>query len=947
MPRRLRPAIVIGTTADEAVTDIEIIETLGADDNIGVRALRRPSDSAMQFRFKLYRFGDSPVRLARVTPVLSDMGLSALVEEGYSVKPASSTGVQHCVWVHEFLVEDENGEQIEFRDIRDAFEIAFAAVWAGRNESDGFNRLVLKLGVHWRQAALIRALCRYRTQSGLDPSPSLQQAALAAYPSLARLLLDLFAVRFDPSIEVPMDVRREQAATLGLKIEEALRDVGSIDDDRVLRRLAALLMAITRTNYYQSDSSGAEKPYISFKIASRDLLDLPLPKPYREIFVCSPTVEGVHLRMGPVARGGLRWSDRRDDFRTEVLGLVKAQQVKNAVIVPVGSKGGFFPKLLPKNGTADASRAEAIVAYRMFLNGLLDLTDNLMNNGVIAHPNHVIAYDAVDPYLVVAADKGTATFSDIANGVAHDYGFWLDDAFASGGSAGYDHKAMAITARGAWEGIKRHFRELGRDIQRQPVTVIGVGDMSGDVFGNGMLLSKTLKLQAAFDHRHIFFDPDPDPARAWTERRRLFNLPRSSWDDYDRAAISMGGGVWSRTLKSISLTPEVRTLVDVKSHELTPEDLIIAILRSRTELLYLGGIGTYVKAANESNADVGDKANDAVRINGADLRCQVVGEGANLGFTQAARIEFALMGGRIDTDAIDNSAGVDTSDHEVNIKILAGLAIRDRALAPSDRNLLLASMTDEVAAHVLDHNYDQTLILSMLESGAPRDLEGNAAFMTNLEKRNRLDRALEGLPDAATIKEREKAGRGLTRPELAVLIAYGKIDLFDSIIASSAPDDPALISTLRDYFPKGLSRFREEMNRHPLRREIIATVVGNAMVNVCGPTFPERLRDAAGCDTRALVAAFEAARQVLRFSEIWRTVQRLDGKAPAAVQIALFNELAYLLRSQTYWLARRSWRDSHGIKALVMTYAPSVEALKTLVPAVLSPFERRAAVRRA
>ena len=706
-------------------------------------------------------------------------------------------------------------------------------------------------------------------------------------------------------------------------------------------------MAITRTNYYQTDESGASKPYISFKIASRELLDLPSPKPFREIFVASPVVEGVHLRMGPVARGGLRWSDRRDDFRTEVLGLVKAQQVKNAVIVPVGSKGGFYPKRLPRGGSPEAVRAEAVAAYRVFLSGLLDLTDNLMGTGAIEHPRQVVVYDAVDPYLVVAADKGTATFSDIANGVAQDYGFWLDDAFASGGSAGYDHKAMAITARGAWESVKRHFRELGKDIQRQPVTVIGVGDMSGDVFGNGMLLSKTLKLRAAFDHRHIFIDPEPDPAASWAERQRLFDLPRSSWDDYDRSVISMGGGVWPRSLKSIPLSPETRAVLDVKAHELSPDQLIDAILRSRTELLYLGGIGTYVKAVTESNADVGDKANDAVRINGADLRCLVVGEGANLGFTQAGRIEYALKGGRIDTDAIDNSAGVDTSDHEVNIKILTGLAIRGRNLAPSDRDPLLASMTNEVAGHVLEHNYDQTLILSMLEAEAPRELEQQGAFMASLEKRGRLDRALEGLPDAVVLAERAKAGRGLTRPELSVLLAYGKIDLFDDIIASSAPDDPALVATLRGYFPKELGRFREEMNRHPLRREIVATVVGNSLVNVCGPTFPIRLRDAAGCDTRALVAAFEAARQVLDFQDVWRSVERLDGKVPAVAQTALFNELAYLLRSQTYWLARRSGRESLGIKALVTAYGPAVDALKALIPAVLSPFDTRAAVRRA
>jgi glutamate dehydrogenase len=933
--------------AQEGYRDLSLINTLRLNDDIAVRAFRRETDTPLQFRLKLYRKGDEPARLARVTPILADMGLSALVEEGYPITPTVPGGAQTCVWVHEFLLEDENGAHITFGDIRSSFESAFSAVWDGQAESDGFNRLVLELGASWREAALVRALCRFRLQSGLDPSPTIQQSALAAYPQITRLILGLFAARFDPGLGATMTSRREQADHLGAAIEEALKAVAGIDDDRVLRRLAALVQAITRTNYYQRDITGELKPYMSFKIASRELVDLPSPKPYREIFVAGPIVEGVHLRMGPVARGGLRWSDRRDDFRTEVLGLVKAQQVKNAVIVPVGSKGGFFPKRLPRGGSADAIRAEAIVAYKIFLNGLLDLTDNLLADGSVAHPDAVLSYDAVDPYLVVAADKGTATFSDIANSVARDYGFWLDDAFASGGSAGYDHKAMAITARGAWEGVKRHFRELGKDVQRDSITVVGVGDMSGDVFGNGMLLSTTLKLRAAFDHRDVFLDPEPNPAVSWQERKRLFDLPRSSWQDYNGALISPGGGVWSRTLKSVPLTPEVRALLDVKAHELSPDELISAILRSRTELLYLGGIGTYVKAATETSADVGDKANDAVRVDGRDLRCLVVGEGANLGFTQAARIEYALAGGRIDTDAIDNSAGVDTSDHEVNIKILTGLAIRAGSLRAADRDPLLASMTDEVATHVLAHNYDQSLILSLLQSQAARDLEAHAAFMTALEKSGRLNRALEGLPDVEEIKRRSASGLGLTRPELAVLLAYGKIDLFADIMGSAAPDDTALAATLRDYFPKGLGRFREEMAKHPLRREIIATTTGNTIVNLCGPTFPARLRDAVGCDTRALVAAFEAARQILDIEANWKSVERLDGRAPTSAQAALFSELSLGLRGMTYWLARRAMRESLSVKTLVTAYQPAVDTLRKLIPGVLSPFERRAAVRRA
>ncbi|MDQ2861907.1 MAG: NAD-glutamate dehydrogenase, partial [Pseudomonadota bacterium] len=761
-------------------------------------------------------------------------------------------------------------------------------------ESDGFNRLVLELGVAWRDAALMRALARYRQQSGLDPRQAVQEAALSAHPGVTRLLFDLFAARFDPVAGASIEARTEASQTLRLTIEEALQAVESLDADRVLRRLAALVVAITRTNYYQADPKGASKPYIAFKVASRELIDLPAPKPFREIYVSAPNVEAVHLRFGPVARGGLRWSDRRDDFRTEVLGLVKAQQVKNAVIVPVGSKGGFYPKALPRGGAPEETRAEAISAYKTFLHGLLDLTDNIDADGAVVHPRGLVIHDADDPYLVVAADKGTASFSDIANQVAEDYHFWLGDAFASGGSVGYDHKDMAITSRGAWEAVKRHFRELGKDIQREPFTVAGIGDMSGDVFGNGMLLSKTIRLKAAFDHRHIFLDPDPDAATSWAERKRLFDLSRSSWEDYDKALISPGGGIFPRSLKSIVLTEPVKAMLDVKADALGPAELMSAILKSRVELLFLGGIGTYVKGLTEANLDVGDKANDAVRVNGRDLRCKVVGEGANLGFTQAGRIEFALAGGRIDTDAIDNSAGVDTSDHEVNIKILTGMAERAGKLAASERDGLLASMTDEIAGQVLAHNYDQTLALSLLEAEAAADLEAQVAFMVELESRGRLDRSLEGLPDAAALAARTAAGQGLTRPELAVLLAYGKLDLFDDIIAGSAPDDPYFLATLEGYFPKALGAFEEEMKRHRLRREIIATVIDNDLVNLCGPTFPGRLRAAAGCDTAALVTAFEAARQVLRFSESWARVERLDGRAPTSGQTVLFRELAYV-----------------------------------------------------
>jgi glutamate dehydrogenase len=927
----------------EGLADVRTAETLEGDGAVAVRAFRNEADSPRRFRFKLYRRGEEAAYLAAVLPILANMGLSALSEEGFRVTPASG---EH-VWVHEFVVEDENGERLTFADVRKPFEAAFQAVWDGRAESDGFNRLVLELGAPWREAALIRALARYRQQSGLDPSQAVQERALAAHPEVARLLLRLFAVRLDPASQAGRAERARAAVALGEQIEAALQAVESLDHDRVLRRLAALVQAITRTNFYQTDSDGADKPYISFKIASRELADLPAPKPFREIFVASPAVEGLHLRFGPVARGGLRWSDRRDDFRTEVLGLVKAQQVKNAVIVPVGSKGGFYPKRLPRGGSPVAVREEAVRAYKTFLCGLLDLTDNIDAAGKVVHPQDVVIHDADDPYLVVAADKGTATFSDIANGVARDYGFWLDDAFASGGSHGYDHKVMGITARGAWESVARHFREMGKDIQTQPTTVIGVGDMSGDVFGNGMLLSHSLKLVAAFDHRHIFIDPDPDLAASYAERKRLFDLPSSSWDSYDRSTLSPGGGVWPRTLKSIPLSPQAKALLDLKVDAVSPAELMTAILKARAELLYLGGIGTYVKSTSQSNLDVGDKANDAIRVNGRDLRCKVVGEGANLGLTQAGRIEYALAGGRIDTDAIDNSAGVDTSDHEVNIKILLTAAERAGDLTAEDRDPLLASMTDDVAEHVLAHNYDQTLALSLLEAEGTSELAGAEQFMADLEARGRLDRGLEALPSAAALADRVKTtGRGLTRPELSVLLAYGKLELADEIVASDAPDDPWFLSTLESYFPAALKRFGTEMRSHRLRREIIATVLDNDIVNLCGFTFPGRLRTATGCDTTALVSAFAAARETLRFDAPWGEVAALDGQVPTAAQTALFQELVYVLRGQTYWLARRAAREGAQVQGLIETYRPAVDALKNLVPACLSTFEAKAAVRR-
>jgi glutamate dehydrogenase len=937
--------------AEEALTDLAVIDALSSPEDLRIRAYRRGGDSKLSFRFKLYRIGEA-VRLADVLPILENMGLKALTEDGFAVKRNVADGGRENIWIHEFELEDERGENLLFADVKEPFEAAFIAVWTGRAESDGFNRLVMELGVSWREASLMRAFGRYRQQSGLDPTQAVQTAALSAHPGIARLIFDLFRIKFDPAVRAELPERMERADAVFAEITDALQAVVSLDADRVLRRLALLVRAMKRTNYYQNGEDGAPKPYIAFKLASRELDDLPAPKPYREIFVCSPKVEGVHLRFGPVARGGLRWSDRRDDFRTEVLGLVKAQQVKNAVIVPVGAKGGFYPKQLPRGGSPAEVRAEAIFAYKTFLCGLLDITDNLDAKGRVVRPKAVIAHEDDDVYLVVAADKGTATFSDIANGVAGDYGFWLGDAFASGGSAGYDHKVMGITAKGAWEAVKRHFREMGKDIQTESFTCVGVGDMSGDVFGNGALLSKAMKLVAAFDHRHIFIDPNPDPSSSWAERKRLFDLPTSSWADYNAALISKGGAVISRAAKTVPISAEIRKALGIEANDLAPSELIRAILKAEVELLYLGGIGTYVKSPAESNADVGDKANDAVRIDATELRVKVVGEGANLGFTQAGRIAFARSsaggaGGRIDTDAIDNSAGVDTSDHEVNIKILTGEAERAGVLQPADRDPLLFSMTEEVARHVLAHNYNQTLGLSLQEASAIADVDAHGDFMLDLEAQGRLDRRVEGLPRAAAIAEMRAGGRGLTRPELAVLTAYGKLELSADIVAGGAPDDPYFETTLLRYFPEPMARFEKAMKRHRLRREIIATVIANAVVDMVGPTFATRLRASTGCGAEGLVTAFEAARQVFRLDESWRAVDALDLKAPAAAQLLLYREIALVLRGQTFWFTRHASAERPGVRALIEAYRPAADALMAEGAALLSPVERAAAADRA
>jgi len=924
---------------DEAVRDIRCMEGINGEAGAaGARVFRLEGDDARVVRVKLYA-GDEPVPLSRVLPVLENLDLDVQAEAGYAVQRRtgeSPSSEREAVWVHEFQALVRSGNAVDFERVGSVVEDAILAALDGRAEDDGFNRLILASGVTWREAAFLRACARFRQQTGMDPSQSLQEEAFSAHPEIATGVLELARTRFDPALDLDLEARAKQAAELAKEIRSKLDAVASLDHDRAMRRILRLVETIQRTNFYQTDADGRPKPWISLKIASKNLRDLPSPKPYREIFVWSPRVEGVHLRFGPVARGGLRWSDRREDFRTEVLGLVKAQQVKNAVIVPVGSKGGFYPKQLPRNGGREDIQAEGVEAYKTFIRGLLDITDNLKGDTVQA-PENTVIWDGEDPYLVVAADKGTATFSDIANGVAQEeYDFWLGDAFASGGSAGYDHKKMGITARGGWESVKRHFREMGKDIQSEPFTVIGVGDMSGDVFGNGMLLSKEIRLVAAFDHRDIFIDPEPaDPHRLWEERKRLFDLGRTSWQDYDASLISRGGGVFSRSSKSIELTDEIRTLTGLTAKSVAPSELISALLRTPVELLWFGGIGTYVKASQEQNYEVGDKTNDPLRVNADELGAAVVGEGANLGMTQAARIEFARHGGRVNADFVDNSAGVDSSDHEVNIKILLNPMVREGEMTLKDRNTLLESMTDQVAEHVLQHNYDQTLALTLAQEHAGEDLDAHERMMERLEADGRLDRAVEGLPGAEALRALKDQGLGLTRPEIAVLISYAKITLFDGLVASPVPDDPHFEQTLIGYFPEPLAKFSEAMNNHRLKREIIATRLANDMVNLGGPTFIHRAKESTSADVTAIARAFEAGRCIFRFSELTDRINALDNKAPAGVQNALHEEIIRLLRRQTYWLARRGLGDG-GITQAIRAYQPGVDRLKTLVLDIVS-----------
>ncbi len=911
-------------TAEEAVRDLARIEVLDEPGQLGMH-LYRADDGGL--RFTVYRHGEA-MSLSAVLPVLQSMGVSVVDERPYQVLPADTPPT----WVYDFglTAPDVLNGDAQLDKVHGSMENAFASAWRGESEVDGFNALVLCAGLAWDEVMVLRSYAKYLRQAGTIYSQDYMERALVAHPDLARQLVDLFLTRFDPGFATSRQARADE---LVAGINAALDGVASLDEDRILRSYLTLVLATLRTNFFQRGDDGRHKPYLSLKIDPQAVPELPMPRPKFEIFVYSPRLEGVHLRFGAVARGGLRWSDRREDFRTEVLGLVKAQMVKNTVIVPVGSKGGFVVKQPPVGGDREAVLAEGIACYRAFISGLLDVTDNLVK-GTVVPPKDVVRHDGDDPYLVVAADKGTATFSDIANDVARSYGFWLDDAFASGGSVGYDHKGMGITARGAWESVKRHFRELGVDTQSQEFTAVGIGDMSGDVFGNGMLLSEHIRLVAAFDHRHVFVDPNPDAKSSFAERRRLFELPRSSWDNYDRDLISAGGGVWPRTAKSIEITPEMRAALGIDDSvvKLAPAEVIKAILLAKVDLLWNGGIGTYVKAHTETNGDVGDKANDQVRVNGRDLRVGVVGEGGNLGLTQLGRIEFAVAGGKINTDAIDNAAGVDTSDHEVNIKILAGQAVQAGELDTEGRNALLADMTDEVATLVLRSNYQQNNALATARFLAPRLFTVHRRLLADLERAGRLDRALEFLPGEEECSERSAAGVGLTSPELAVLMAYVKIGLEEDILASALPDDGWCSDVLLKYFPTPLQEgFRAHMDAHPLRREIITTVVVNDLVNHGGISFVYRAMEETGADIVDVVRAYAVVTEVFGLREIWAAAEALDNRTSTDAQMAVFTESRRVVDRGVRWLLQ-SRSGTIDVLAETAHLKPGIQELSPQVP---------------
>jgi glutamate dehydrogenase len=912
--------------ASQAVADIATIEKLTPARPVAISVYRIESDDdPTRFGLKVFSHG-APLSLSYRVPVIENHGLRVVNERTYQIVPGA-TPAPAPVWLHDMTIAADDGQPIVIgAEFNQRLEASIMAVVGDRAESDGYNALILRTALGWREISAIRALSRYLRQIRTAFSQDYMWETLRKNTAITASIVALFQARFDPRLVVTDTERSARETAILAEIEEQLKSVASLDEDRILRLFTNLVQATIRTNLWQIGQDGHPRPVISFKFEARKIEDLPAPRPLYEIFVYSPRVEGIHLRFGKVARGGLRWSDRPQDFRTEILGLVKAQQVKNAVIVPVGAKGGFVPKRLPPPSNRDAWMAEGTETYRIFIRSLLELTDNL-DGDTIVPPDNTVRHDGDDPYLVVAADKGTATFSDTANAISAEKGHWLGDAFASGGSQGYDHKNMGITARGAWEAVKRHFRELGTDIQTVPFTAAGVGDMSGDVFGNGMLLSPATRLVAAFDHRDIFIDPSPDPAISHAERLRMFSLARSSWQDYSKSLISQGGGVFSRSLKAIPLAPEVRVLLDLNKPQATPFEVMTAILKARVDLLWFGGIGTYIRGSGESDDQVGDRANDPIRVKGADVRARVVGEGANLGATQRGRIEAAQKGIKLNTDAIDNSAGVNTSDVEVNLKIALARPERDGRLSQNDRNSLLVAMTDEVGTLVVRNNYLQTLALSLAERKGLAETGFLTRLMQSLEQRGLLDRAVEFLPDDVAIAERTRGGQPFTRPELAVLLAYAKLTLYDDLLASGVPDDPYFARELSQYFPREVrDRFPDSVEFHRLRREIISTNLASDVINRGGPACVVRLIDETDADVPTITSAFVAVEETYGLNRLNDAIDALDNRIDGQLQLGLYAVVQDLLLSRVVWFVRNV-DFSAGLEAVISRFGPCIREI--------------------
>lgn len=909
----------------EGVGDLEKIEALSKENPLRMLFTRLSGSHFLSL--KLFH-ADETIVLSDVLPILENMGLRIIAERPHEIKFKDGKRV----WVNDFDMSYMVNKNIDVADIKDTFQEAFTKIWFGQIENDGFNRLILEANLTWQETAMLRAYTKYLRQTGFTFSQNYIEEALVHNVEITKALVQLFILRFDPNFQKG---NRSNPEELLSYIEQTLDAVTSLDEDRILRRLLEVMLATLRTNYFQTDKQGDAKNYLSFKLDPNAISDLPLPKPKYEIFVYSPRVEGIHLRAGKVARGGLRWSDRREDFRTEVLGLMKAQQVKNTVIVPEGAKGGFFVKQPPTPGMSrEEYMREVISCYSTFICGLLDVTDNI-KEGILEPPPNVVRYDDDDPYLVVAADKGTATFSDIANEIAQKYGFWLDDAFASGGSAGYDHKKMGITSRGVWVSVKRHFRELGIDPDSDDFTVVGIGDMSGDVFGNGMLLSPHIKLIGAFNHLHIFLDPDPDPAISYAERKRLFNLARSSWNDYNPELISQGGGVFNRSAKSIKLTPEIKHVLNTKKDTMVPNELIRAMLKAPVDLIWNGGIGTFIKSTQETHADAGDRTNDNIRIDATEVNSRVIAEGGNLGVTQLGRIEYSLQGGIINTDFIDNSAGVDCSDHEVNIKILLNSVINEKKMTLDQRNKLLEKMTDEVASLVLLDNYDQTQMLSLESSVAQQTMDLFRHYMNDLEKSGRLDRKLENLPDDKTLVERKTSNKPLTKPEVAMLLAYCKMYLKQDILNTDVPEDPHFERYLLKAFPKPLrEKYLPQMKEHSLRREIVATQLCKSITDRMGINFVDRLQRETGASVAFIIRAFAIAESIFHMEELWEEITSMDYKINPTIQYRMMLQIYYLIRRATRWFLRNS-KSTTDIQKVIDTIEPSLTDLIKHLPQLL------------